>query len=203
MKKIILMALVLAVVSVKDGFGQRKYLWAFNYSIGVPTGAFGDFIGETSTRGWTVEGRFFSTPNLTLGGFLGFYGFYENKSALTISNENAAATALNRRWVLTAPLLFTAHYYFGQPRGIRPYIGTGIGFYYTEEEIQFGQTTVRADSFWNFGFDPEVGVIIPFGRFSQWGAMANVKYNFIFYDEGLAVSDISFFNAAIGVYYGF
>lgn len=175
-------------------------IWSFNYNIaGLSESKLNDFISRTSTRGWSLEGRGMINQQLSIGGYIGYQGFYEKVPRQTYFQDNTAIDAVTWRYFLTLPIQANAHYYFTTD-GIRPFAGVGIGTYYTEQEIQFSNLLV-SEKKWNFGFSPEIGILIPFG-ISDWSAMINAKYHYAIYNTSkFDANNIGYWNVGIGITY--
>ena len=171
-------------------------LWSFYYQPASPMGDLQEYIGETSLRGWSFEGRMFMTEDVSLGGFIGYNGFFQEVPRDLYDLGTTTINARTWRYLYTLPVMVTAHYYIGEGM-VKPYICTGVGIYYIEQEIQFGSNRLSENS-WNFGIAPEAGVYVPFGIQSSVGAMIGVKYNLAFYNsEG--INNITYLNYNIGL----
>ncbi len=57
-----------------------------------------------------------------------------------------------------------------------PYVGLGVGAYYTRREIDIGYTNFVNEG-WHFGLAPEVGVTIDAGDFA---VLVSARFNYAF-----------------------
>jgi hypothetical protein len=194
----IVLVLCLAASGLKAQEGDM--IWAFYYQPATPTGDFKAYIEETSLRGWAFEGRRFMTEDVSLGGFIGYNGFYQEVPRGLYDQGTVTINAKTWRYMYTLPILVNAHYYIGDGM-VKPFIGTGVGIFYTEQELQFGANRISENS-WNFGVAPEAGFYIPFGLQSSLGLMASVKYNLVFYNYQ-DISQLSYINYNIGLGFTF
>jgi len=185
-------SLISLVVKAQEG----DMIWAFYYQPATPTGDFKLYIEETSLRGWAFEGRRFMTEDVTLGGYVGYNGFYQEMPRGLYDIGSVTINAKTWRYTYTLPLLVNAHYYIGGGM-VKPYIGTGVGLYYVEQELQYGSNRISEKN-WNFGIQPEIGIYIPFGIQSSVGLMASVKYNLVFYNV-MDIDILSYLNYNIGL----
>lgn len=167
-KGIITVLMLLIAVTTK---GQQYYT-SFTYNMSLPTGETADFISAYSWRGFGFEGHGFLSDNITLGGSVGWNVFYEKLSGEFV-DETRTVTGTQLRYLNSFPLLFEGRYHFGEDYSTRPYIGAGVGTYYTEQETQMGIWYVE-DQAWQFGFAPVVGVLIPV---ESTAINISIKYN--------------------------
>lgn len=188
--------IVLFTGNLNNELLAQESIWAFNWNPATPMGDLENWIGETSLRGWSFEGRRFMTDNVSLGGYLGFNGFFEEKPRGLLDINNTTINAKSWRYLYSLPVLVTTHYYIGEG-WIKPYVGIGLGIYYTEEELQVGTFRSKETSF-DFGFAPEIGVFVPFGLLSNVGALVAVKYNQVFYTSQ-NIDGMSYINYSLGI----
>jgi outer membrane protein W len=152
----------------------QDWLWSVTYGPTVPSGQTKDFINtSTAWRNIGLEGRKIMSENTTVGLAFG-WNVFATKTGELISFRQIDISGEQFRYVNSFPLLLTGHYYFGQPDGIRPYVGGGVGAYYAEERLEIGLTALTADA-WHFGLAPEAGLIVPIGWRAR--AMLQARYN--------------------------
>lgn len=178
MKKIYLTAILLLGLIV-SGNAQHSY-WSINWDIAKGMGDTGDFVGNTSFRGISADGRYFFSENASVGGFFGWNVLNDKLSDLPPYEFEGADGSIGHisgtqyRYLNIFPVLINAHYYVETGGDIKPYAGMGIGTVYTEQRVDVGLTSLYSDT-WAFGVQPEVGVYIPFG-YSGTGLNLAVRY---------------------------
>jgi len=180
MKKYLVIIILFASVLTVNA----QSLWNVTYDVSVPMGDTKDFIGETSFRGYSIDGRAFINGNVTLGGSWTWNIFHSTEQDITTEIGNITVTGNHYNYGNYMPIMFNTHYYFGTDGGIRPFIGTGIGTIWKEERKNIGTYNVIFDNAWQFGFTPEIGAFIPVGT----GAMffVHAKYTY-----GISTSELS------------
>jgi len=87
---------------------------------------------------------------------------------------------------------------------VQPYLGMNVGVNYNERRGEIG-IYVLEDNSWNFSFAPEAGVIVPFGKYSQWGVNIRGKYNYNVYNRtdeiGMDFNQLAYWNLMFGLSY--
>lgn len=197
MKKILLTIISVCIWTFSM---SQETLFSFNYNPATPLGDLSSYADGTSTRGWSIDGRKFTTDEVSVGGYIGYNGFYEERARALYDIDNVTINSQTWRYVYTLPVLVTAHYYIGEGM-VRPYVGLGVGLYYVEQELQFSSFRISEDS-WNFGLAPEVGAFIPFGLGSNVGALINVKFHQVFYEE-LNIGSLNYINYNFGLAFSY
>jgi opacity protein-like surface antigen len=196
MKKIFLI-LSIAGTATLSTFGQG--LWSVSYDMGVPLGDFSDFIAKASFRGFSINGNYFVTDNITVGGTFHWSGYHEHIPRSTYQPEDGSVTGEVWKNMYFVPLLINARYILGAAGQVQPYGGIGMGPCYVEQSTQVGS---YADSprNWKFGLAPEAGVFIPFGG-RDMGLNLKATYNAVFYNIG-DISTLSYlqFSVGFGIY---
>jgi len=187
--------IVLFIAFVSGLTLNAQSLWNVTYDMSVSLGETKDFIEATSFRGFGIDGRKFINDDITIGGSYSWNVFYENEVNKTVTEGNTTITANEYDYGNYMPMMFTAHKYFGEGGGVRPFIGTGIGTIWKEEEKIVGSFTTIDDNAWQFGLTPEVGVFIPISN----GAIIflNAKYTYGFQTGEL--NPTSYINFGIGL----
>lgn len=147
-----------------------------NYNLGWGTGNMSDFIGENSYRGFMIDGRKFVSDNFTVGGYMGWTGFYEKRDRKTYPLENGTITGVGSTTYYNFTMGMNVHYYpFPGFPMIKPYLGVGVGPVYQTLQVQMGMYYLE-DENWQFMVSPEIGVFIPFGPESDAGVNTGVRY---------------------------
>jgi hypothetical protein len=170
MKKLIL--LLLCTVSGFFSYGQSIH--GLSYSLALPTGKTGDYIGKLQWRGVTLEGKYFLTNNITLGWQTGWNTMYESETG-EFTEGTVTRSGTQYRYLNVWPALFTMDYLFGEDGDIQPYAGVGAGAYWIGQRTLMGLTETKYST-WNFGIAPEIGVLFPVNLNSNF--YVNLKYNY-------------------------
>jgi len=179
----------------------QRGLFSFNYNLSFPMGDFNDFISSIGYRGWNFELYGVINDNLAVGGSVGWYAFNEKFDRSTYYFDNGALTSEVYNYFYSIPLKVVAHYYFAPDAFVQPFAGLGLGTTYSEKRREIGFYYVDS-KLWNFIVSPEVGVIVPFGDMSEWGARILGRYNFITFKDQ-EVNNIMFFDLQIGLIYSY
>ena len=198
MKRIVLI-LGLFLFGVGTAFSQES-MWSFNYTPASPIGDLQEYTNATSLRGWAIDGRRFMTDNVSLGGYIGYNGFFEERPRQLYDIDNTTINAITYRYLYVVPVLINSHYYIGEG-WIRPYAGLGLGIYYVEQELQFNTFRIQEKN-WRFGLAPEVGVLIPFGVGATTGVMLGAKFNQVSYNVQ-GIDNLNYINYNLGIGFSF
>jgi hypothetical protein len=151
-----------AVLSVAAPLAAQphRYFSSLQYSVAQPIGDTHDFIPDFSWSGAAWESRWMDRPHTSLGFLVGFNEFHRSKFG-TENFEHGAITGDQYRYVLAAPLLFTAAWYFDTDRNNpRWYVGGGAGVEYVQQKFQIGLFDERRTN-WRMVMMPEVGWMFP------------------------------------------
>ena len=202
MKKYILISIIAlcTVVFIKPATAQMDTHWEVQWNISVPTGAFEDFINESSVRGLQFGGTYHFETNVTLGGSIGYGAFFKKTDKITVDYNNNTITAIHFRDLYSYFIMAEAGYAYQTDFLITPYARLGIGAYYTELVTQIGLLYWRDES-WNFGLRPEIGALITIPN-SGVGFVVNAKYNAaINYTNNL--DNLNYWTFGVGFVFGF
>lgn len=199
-KSIILFVVVsMAVVPSALALGGEK-LTSVTYNMAVPTEDMKAFVGNTSFRGFGIQGRWFVKEGLSVGLAWEWQVFDENTTQpLTLTDNLGGVTVSGQqyRYVNAFPFLATAHFYLGNPSSTRLYVGAGAGAYYMMQRFEIGIFSADDDQ-WLFGGAPEVGVLAPVGdAYGHQHIIAGAKYNYVFGTDG--GPDYTWWEAQIGI----
>jgi outer membrane protein W len=164
----------------------QDLLTGLTYSISIPTGNTSDFISNTSFKGLSIDLRKFFSHNASIG-FLVGWSTFEEETNEAISTSIGTVTGEQSRLINSFPVMITTHYYFGEGREFRPFIGIGVGMYYFYHQLEhkLGNTLESTDSNlesnkWHFGVAPEAGFVY---LLESVYAFFNVRYNYAFSAE--------------------
>lgn len=178
----------LCSLAIADSGLAQGYLSSVTYNVSFPLDDTKTFVGNTSWRGVAIEGRRFLQNNVSVGTSAAWHVFDERSADLlsldpqdVLGNIQADGNALDisgtqMRYVNAFPLQVTGHFYFGSWQSFLGYVGTGAGAYYVKRRFDMGISSIT-DNSWQFGFAPEVGVVIPMG---DGGFLINAKYHYAF-----------------------
>ena len=120
------------------------------------------YIKGTSLRGITfLDIRSFLRSDISVGGSLGLNTFNKSLSG-SFRDGSATITGKQLRYINSLPLMANFHYYIDDDKqDVTVYAGTGIGTYIVEQRTDMGLYTAGSGFKWHFGFQPQVGVLIP------------------------------------------
>jgi len=210
MKKLIIISLIALFSAGSFSYAQdgnpylQKSLMTFSYQMGFPTGDLKDFIPENDYLGWDFELKSMVTHNLALGGHIGYQGFYKKYPRDTYEFPQGALTTTIFKYYYTIPMQMIATWFFTPESMVQPFLSMNVGVNYNERRGEIGIYLLE-DNSWNFSFAPEAGVIVPFGKYSQWGANLRAKYNYNVYnrDENITMdfNNLAYWNMMIGLTY--
>ncbi len=179
----------------------RRGLVSFEYNMSFPVGDLKDFISSMGFRGFHFEYKAVLDDNWTIGGSIGWYGWYEKLDRATYDFEGGALTTTIFRYFYTLPLKVVSQYYFLPDAFIQPFVGLSAGVSYCEIRQEIGFLVIT-DKPWNFTVTPEVGVLIPFGSTSSWGAVIKGRYNFMVYNKN-NFNSVQYIDATFGLVYSY
>ncbi|MBB3701041.1 hypothetical protein KMW28_20045 [Flammeovirga yaeyamensis] len=196
-KKYYLMLLMLFIGITT--YAQEDNLIGVTYSMGTPSTGMSDFVSGTSFQGGNIEYRKFLNDNWSVGMSFGLNTFNQSNGYQTYYGKQGAISGQEYRDFDMMTTYATAHYYFGERGGIRPYVGLGIGASGQYFSSQVGSVLVT-DQYWAFSMAPEVGILAPLGD-SGISFLSNVKYNYSVGGSGYDSMGMWQFN--IGIAFGF
>ncbi|HSM07083.1 MAG TPA: outer membrane beta-barrel protein [Longimicrobiales bacterium] len=155
---------------------QGDWIWDFQYSTVLGAGDTGDFAGDFSWRGVTVDVRKVMSPSLSIGLETGWHVMDEEFSG-TLQLPSGAITGTSFQYVNSIPVLLTGEYQFQTGGELQPFAGAGIGTYWIENRTEAGVFAVD-DSNWHFGLMGEAG--IAFLRPNDTAFTFTARYNWAF-----------------------
>ncbi len=190
MKKLIFSVVI---VCASGSVLAQQSLTAFTYSMGFGTGDLGDYIGQASFRGATLDYRRFIQPAVGLGFDLGWNVFYEERPYDTYEYGGVSLSGKQFRYSNHVPILLAADFFFKPGEKVNPFAGMGIGTMYSRRNTDMNLYTVEQDN-WSFVMRPEAGVWLDLQP--GFGLMAVAKYY-----TGFAAGDLetqSYFTFNVG-----
>ena len=179
MKKVIYIlaaaaAMLLAATQADAQMGKRYYInggWQFNGTLA------NDFAESAQGYGAYMEGGYFITPMIAVGGFASFNtnNEYIPRETYTFSDKSALTTDLNRS-IYQVP--------FGATMRVRlmssmfqPYVEAKLGPEYSTQSTYMSTFVNRHDN-WGFYVSPEVGMtFFPFQN-TDFGFQVAVYYSY-------------------------
>jgi opacity protein-like surface antigen len=186
MKKILLIftvfVLLTGMVQSQDkaasslGFTPRSY-YTFSWNTTFTMGDFNKWVGNASPAGFDMGGRYFIKNSLAVGWNLSWQRvsqIYDNET-YTIPDKGIAINAENYRFTWMVPFQVAVAYHFIPEKLVSPYIGLGIGGDYMEHHLMIQEYDIYKTR-WDFSLTPEVGALVKFGNFNQWGALVAFNY---------------------------
>jgi hypothetical protein len=210
MKKIIIISIIALLSNGSLSYAQddnmylQKSLMSFSYQMGFPSADLKTFLPVNDYLGWDYELKTMVTHNLAIGAHVGYQGFYKKYPRDTYEFPQGAITSTIFKYYYTIPLQAAATWFFIPEGMVQPYIGMNVGVNYNERRGEIG-VYVLEDNSWNFSFAPEAGVIVPFGKYSQWGVNIRGKYNYNVYNRndgiGMDFNQLAYFNIMFGLSY--
>ena len=157
------------------GFDNMSYL---AWDVSFPSGSVSDFISKTSFSGGTFGYRkMLNKGNVSIGGDISWNSLYEYAPRKTYELPNGAVTTDLYKYVYTLPFGLNAHYYFQGNKLVTPYAGLMLGTTYSQQKIYYN-TYVTEDENWGFYIRPEIGAMIKFDEYTNWGLLIGARYNY-------------------------
>ena len=175
MKKIVIVAAAALLLGATGEARAQDWFWGGTYSMSLPTGKTKEFNGGYSFRGITVEGRKIMSDNASFGVSVGWHVMTDRKVDDTVELENGALTGTFYTYTNSFPIFVNAHYYAGQRRSIRPFVGVNLGGMIVERRAEVGLVAFT-ETKWHFAAAPEVGLVIPLGW--QVRGLVSARYHY-------------------------
>jgi hypothetical protein len=197
MKKILNWMLILAgCMAVQAASAQSRPPLSVdvNYSIAQPLGSLKDYSNKTSFRGWSAGLQYMLNDRLSVGIRTGFQDYYQKLPRAVYPDKSGDVSAVQTRTLQVIPVQATIGYSFTSPASVViPYGSLGIGAASMNYEKYWGEFVEKNNS-WQFMVSPEIGINVPFGKYSPVMFNANVRYNYAPYKY----QDITSYNSIQG-----
>ena len=171
-----------------------------DWQIGIPIS--NDFADKASGWGANLEGGYFLTEAITIGGFLNYQtNFGEvGRQTLVLPSGNALTTS-QKHSVFQLPFGVAARYNWLQGAICRPYAGLKVGASWAEFASYYSIYKQSTDN-WGFYLSPEVGVSIFPRRDLRFGIHAAFYYAYATNSGDLltySIDNLNSFGFRIGV----
>lgn len=170
-----------------------------NYNYSMPVSGFkSDLINNNSPRGF-MAGLMYSFSNKLSGGLeFGYQDYYQQyPRALYPLSKTQEVSAVLTNSIQTTPVLLSAMYFPLNESFIKPYVSLGAGANFIDfkqylGEFGSGQTNV------GFRAQDELGVLIPFSKFSSSGFNVGANYDYVPYNMN-GYKDLNSVNLHAGI----
>lgn len=158
------------------GFKPSSY-YTFSWNTTFTMGDFNKWVGNASPAGFDLGGRYFINNGLVVGWNISWQRVSQiyNDETFTIPALGIAINAENYRFTWMVPFQAVVAYHFIPDKLVSPYVGLGIGGDYMEHHLLIQEYDIYKTR-WDFSLTPEVGALVKFGNFSQWGALVAFNY---------------------------
>ena len=158
------------------GFTPSSY-YTFAWNTTFPMGDFHDWVSQASPAGFDLGGRYFVKNGLAVGWNICWQRVSKNydNETFTIPDKGIAINATNYRFTWMVPFQVVAAYHLHPEKGISPYLSLGIGGDYMEHHLLIQEYDIYKTR-WDFSLTPEIGALVKFGSFSNWGALVAFNY---------------------------
>lgn len=169
-------------VSYNQLEAQEKLQLKIGYNTGMPVGAFGDFMGKNSFRGFIGEFTYPVNNRLKVGLGVSYNDYYEKLPRQIYETKDGTISAVVSNSIQTTPIQVKAFYDLTEGT-VRPYVGAGAGgnlIGYAQYVGEFGE---RKFSF-KPSFSAEVGINIPFNKVTRAsGFNLGAHFNYLPYNK--------------------
>lgn len=175
MKKIYILLLAIATsfgVMAQDNF------FGITYNTALATGETKDFIDDYSWGALGLEWKKMTSDNVSIGLNISWQIFSQKlpNETIEVPDTKLTLSGTQLRYYNYFPINLTGSYFFNPEGKVIPFIGGGAGLYRVLKRFDISGF-VFEDNTWNFGFYPEVGVMIPTGGTADF--FVNSKYHYI------------------------
>jgi hypothetical protein len=180
--------------------------YTFSWNSTFTLGDFNKWAGNASPAGFDFGGRYLIKEGLTVGYDIGWQRVSQiySDQTYTIPDKGIAITAENYRFTWMVPFQTVIAYHIMSGKMITPYIGLGIGGDYMEHHLLIQEYDLY-NTRWDFSLTPEIGVLIKFGYYSDWGALVAFNYkwttNQIDLYNDYTSNNLQMMNLKIGIAY--
>ncbi|MFP4489567.1 MAG: outer membrane beta-barrel protein [Bacteroidales bacterium] len=191
-KIIISLMVVVSAISSQSSTAQNDIL--LSYDLAIPAGNTKEYISTSSARGGTLEIAHLLNDEISLGLRIGLQTFYEIRDKDLYTEDNISIYGKQVRYINSFPIMVAAKYKLTTNRLTIPYAGLALGTYFFEMQTDMGLYNITNDNMWNFGFQPEAGLLI--GISDNLRLNLSTKYNHIF--KNSSVDSQGYYSFGIG-----
>lgn len=193
---IVLAVGLLATIAVQAQDNRLKL--NVNYNVGIPSGSFQDYVGNTSYRGWTGNVTYDLNNHIAIGLGAGYQDFYEKHPRTMYKlSDGGDISAVVSYSIQTIPALAMVRYNITPGSSVQPYIGVGAGGNFVMFNQYLGEFN-NSQSKVKFAARPEAGVFIPFRKAGQTGVNINGVYNYMPFNE-YGIDNLSNWGVGVGL----
>jgi hypothetical protein len=177
------MLIISAFIYLPGGVkAQQQLQFKIGYNVGMPIGAFKDFMGKNSFRGFRGELNYPVSDRLKVGLGVQYNDYYEKIPRRLYETKDGVISAVVSNSVQTTPIQLKASYDLTDGN-IRPYVGLGAGGNLIGFAQYLGEFGER-----EFKFKPsvsgEAGVTIPFNKETRAsGLNIGAHFNYLPYNR--------------------
>jgi len=184
------------------GFTPGSY-YTFSWNTTFTLGDFNKWVSNGSPAGFDFGGRYLIRNGITAGFNISWQRVSQSYGYETFYGTNGdAITATNYRFTWMVPFQGVIAYHFMPDKLVSPYIGLGIGGDYMEHHLLVQEYDIY-NTRWDFSLTPEIGALIKFGAFSNWGGLLAFNYkwttNQIDFDNNWNSKDLNMLNLKVGI----
>ncbi|MFW6257247.1 MAG: hypothetical protein ACOC11_00550 [Prolixibacteraceae bacterium] len=166
-----------------------------DYDLSYTFGNTNDFISAVSTRGGTFGFGHHLSDMFSIGLKVGLHSFSETFEKDVYLDDNVSIYGMQRRYINSFPILLTGKYNLTYDTKAIPYIEIGAGPYYFQMRRETGLFNYTNEYNWNFGFQPEIGLMIEVNESLRLNV--NTSYHYIL--ENQSIESQSYFNFGAGI----
>ncbi len=168
-------SIILLVIICSVAVQAQSSFFGITYDVSIPMGDTEKYVNGVQWRGFGLEGRWYTSKNITLG-FAWDWNVFHESSLETAELETGAVTGNQNRTINAFPFLFTAHYYLKGGSFVQPYFGIGAGTYLVKKRLDVGIFTLEEEK-WHFGLAPEIGFLFPMDL--GFNLQIKLRYNYV------------------------
>jgi len=184
------------------GYTPSSY-YTFSWNTTFTLGDFNKWVSNGSPAGFDFGGRYLIMNGLTAGFNISWQRVSQSYGYETFySNDGEAITATNYRFTWMVPFQGVIAYHFMPDKLVSPYIGLGIGGDYMEHHLLVQEYDIY-NTRWDFSLTPEIGALVKFGKFSNWGGLIAFNYkwttNKIDFTNYFKSKEIMMLNLKVGI----
>ena len=137
---------------------NKRHMFIVSYNMAYPMGKSADFVKKFSVEGFGFGYRFMLKKQLSVGLSFNWNTFEKKEAGLLHLDKNTSINGTRIKMADLIQLTPTVQYHFFRQSAMAvPFVGLGLGPYYTSQIIDWGWWYQR-EATWQFGFSPEIGL---------------------------------------------